>query len=155
MEKILVAYFSASGVTAKVAEKIRRAFGADIYEIRPEAAYTSADLDWRDRNSRSSVEMQDTSSRPALKDRDAGVEKYDKVFIGFPIWWYREPSVIDTFLEAYDFNGKTVIPFATSGSSGMGQTAERIRSFIPGADVKDGQRVRADISEAEIRGIFG
>ena len=155
MEKILVAYFSASGVTAKVAEKIRRAFGADIYEIRPEAAYTSADLDWRDRNSRSSVEMQDTSSRPALKDRDAGVEKYDKVYVGFPIWWYREPSVIDTFLEAYDFNGKTVIPFATSGSSGMGQTAERIRSLIPGADVKDGQRVRADISEAEIRGIFG
>ena len=155
MEKILVAYFSASGVTAKVAEKIRRAFGADIYEIRPEAAYTSADLDWRDRNSRSSVEMQDTSSRPALKDRDAGVEKYDKVYVGFPIWWYREPSVIDTFLEAYDFNGKTVIPFATSGSSGMGQTAERIRSLIPGADVKDGQRVRADISEAEIRDIFG
>lgn len=155
MEKILVAYFSASGVTAKVAEKIRRAFGADIYEIRPEAAYTSADLDWRDRNSRSSVEMQDTSSRPALKDRDAGVAKYDKVYVGFPIWWYREPSVIDTFLEAYDFNGKTVIPFATSGSSGMGQTADRIRSFIPGADVKDGQRVRADISEAEIRDIFG
>ena len=155
MEKILVAYFSASGVTAKVAEKIRRAFGADIYEIRPEAAYTLADLDWRDRNSRSSVEMQDTSSRPALKDRDAGVEKYDKVYVGFPIWWYREPSVIDTFLEAYDFNGKTVIPFATSGSSGMGQTAERIRSLIPGADVKDGQRVRADISEAEIRDIFG
>lgn len=154
MEKVLVAYFSASGVTAKVAEKIRRAFGADIYEIRPETAYTSADLDWRDRNSRSSVEMQDTSSRPALKDRDAEVEKYDKLFIGFPIWWYREPSIIDTFLEAYDFNGKTVIPFATSGSSGMGQTAERIRSIIPGADVKDGKRVRADVTEAEIREIF-
>ena len=154
MEKILVAYFSASGVTAKVAEKIRRAFGADIYEIRPEMAYTSSDLDWRDRNSRSSVEMQDTSSRPALKDRDAEVEKYDKLFIGFPIWWYREPSIIDTFLEAYDFNGKTVIPFATSGSSGMGQTAERIRSIIPGADVKDGKRVRSDVTEAEIREIF-
>ena len=154
MEKVLVAYFSASGVTAKVAEKIRRAFGADIYEIRPETAYTSADLDWRDRNSRSSVEMQDTSSRPALKDRDAEVEKYDKLFIGFPIWWYREPSIIDTFLEAYDFNGKTVIPFATSGSSGMGQTAERIRSIIPGADIKDGKRVRADVTEAEIREIF-
>ncbi len=154
MEKVLVAYFSASGITAEVAEKIRRAFGADIYEIRPETAYTSADLDWRDRNSRSSVEMQDTSSRPALKDRDAEVEKYDKVFIGFPIWWYREPSIIDTFLEAYDFNGKTVIPFATSGSSGMGQTAERIRSIIPGADVKDGKRVRSDVTEAEIREIF-
>lgn len=154
MKKILVAYFSASGVTASVAERIRDVVKGDIYEIKPAVGYTKADLDWRDADSRSSVEMKDTSSRPELKDKDAGVEDYDTIYIGFPIWWYREPSIIDSFLESYDFSGKTIVPFATSGSSGMGDTAERIRTLVPGANVEDGARLDRDIDEEGIRKAF-
>ena len=124
MTKTLVAYFSASGVTAGVAEKLARAVGADLYEIAPEEPYTKADINWMDKKSRSSVEMNDRSSRPAIGTVVENMDQYDTVFVGFPIWWYREPSIIDTFMEAYDFTGKIVIPFATSGGSGLGDSAK-------------------------------
>jgi len=116
-KKVLVAYFSASGVTAKVAKKLSNAIGADLFEIKPAEPYTSADLDWTNKKSRSSVEMADKSSRPAIANKVADMSQYDVVFVGFPIWWYREPSIIDTFMESYDFSDKQVVPFATSGSS--------------------------------------
>ena len=119
MGKTLVAYFSASGVTAKAAEKIAETIGADLYEIRPQLPYTAKDLDWMNRNSRSSVEMNDPASRPAIAQSLDNMAQYDTILVGFPIWWYVEPRIIDTFLESYDFSGKTMIPFATSGSSGI------------------------------------
>ncbi len=122
MKKALVAYFSCSGVTAKLAKELASAVDGDLYEIRPAVPYTSADLNWADKNSRSSVEMNDRSSRPALADTAANIDEYDTVFVGFPIWWYIAPTIINTFLESYDFSGKTVIPFATSGGSGVGDT---------------------------------
>lgn len=130
MSKKLVAYFSASGVTANVARKLAQAAGADLYEIKPEVPYTEADLDWRNKNSRSSVEMQDKSSRPELADKDAGIENYDVIFVGFPIWWYVAPTIINTFLESYDFSGKKIILFATSGSSGFGKTVEGLKNSV-------------------------
>ncbi|MBR0137323.1 MAG: flavodoxin [Erysipelotrichaceae bacterium] len=152
MSKTLVAYFSASGTTAKVAQRLCEAVGGDLYEIRPETAYTKADLNWMNKKSRSSVEMNDPDCRPPLADKDADVTGHDTVFVGFPIWWYREPSVIDTFLEAYDFSGKTVIPFATSGSSGLGDTAERMRSIL-GDDVtvNEGRRLARNVSVDDLR----
>ena len=120
MNKALVAFFSASGVTRNVAEALAEALGADVYEIKPEVPYTQADLDWRDKDSRSSVEMGDKTSRPAIADTDANIGGYDVVFVGFPIWWHIAPGIINTFLESYDFAGKTIVPFATSGSSGIG-----------------------------------
>ena len=131
MSKKLVAYFSASGVTAKVADMLADAVGADIYEIRPEVPYTKADLNWMDKKSRSTIEMNDKTSRPALADKDANVEQYDTIFLGFPIWWYRAPSIINTFLESYDFAGKKIILFATSGSSGFGKTVEELKVSVP------------------------
>ena len=130
MSKKLVAYFSASGVTRKVAEALAEAAGADLYEIKPQVLYTKADLNWQDRNSRSSLEMNDKSSRPAIEDGDANITAYDVVFLGFPIWWYSAPSIIYTFLESYDFAGKTIVPFATSGSSGFGETAAKLKQSI-------------------------
>jgi flavodoxin len=130
MSKKLVAYFSASGVTRKVAEALAEAAGADLYEIKPQIPYTKADLDWQDKKSRSSVEMSDLSSRPALADKNANVGAYDMVFVGFPIWWYIAPTIINTFLESYDFAGKTIVPFATSGSSGMGKTVENLKKIV-------------------------
>ncbi len=121
--KALVTYFSAGGVTAALAKRLAGAIGAPLYEIRPAEPYTEADLDWRDKQSRSTLEMQDKSSRPALADTDAPVADADVIFVGFPVWWYREPSVIDTFLEAYDFTGKKIAIFATSGGSGIGSEA--------------------------------
>ena len=121
-QKSLVAYFSCSGVTKKTAELLSDVAGADLFEIRPEVPYTRADLDWMDKKSRSTVEMNDPSSRPAIADKVEHMEQYDTVYVGFPIWWYVAPTIIDTFLESYDFSGKTVIPFATSGGSGMGKT---------------------------------
>ena len=120
-KKILVAYFSASGVTAKAAWKLSEAIGADLHEIKPEVLYSSADLNWMDKKSRSSVEMNDPSSRPTIAEKLADMEKYDVVFVGFPIWWYVAPTIINTFLESYDLTGKTIIPFATSGGSGIGK----------------------------------
>ena len=150
MSKALVAYFSASGVTAKVAEKMAGAIGADLYEIKPEQTYTDADLNWQDKQSRSSVEMNDRSSRPAIGNKVENMEYYDTVFVGFPIWWYREPSIIDTFMEAYNFDGKTVIPFASSGGSGLGDSAKNMQELAKGAKVIDGKRFGSGASADEL-----
>ena len=140
MSKILVAYFSASGVTKNAAEKLAKAANADLFEIKPVRPYTDADLDWTDKKSRSTVEMNDLSSRPEIANKCENMGSYDVVFVGFPIWWYVEPRIIDTFLESYDFSGKTVIPFATSGSSGLGKTAENFKKLLgANATVKDGK----------------
>ena len=130
MSKKLVAYFSASGVTAKVADMLADAVGADIYEIRPEVPYTKADLNWMDKKSRSTIEMNDKTSRPALADKDANVEQYDTIFLGFPIWWYKAPTIINTFLESYDFTGKRIILFATSGGGKFGKTVEELKVSV-------------------------
>lgn len=124
MSKKLVAYFSASGVTKNAAQRLAQAAGADLFEIRPAVPYTNADLDWTNKNSRSSVEMRDPASRPEIAERLDNMDAYDTVFVGFPIWWYVAPTIINTFLESYDFSGKTIIPFATSGGSGFGKTIE-------------------------------
>ena len=130
-QKSLVVYFSCSGVTKKTAELLSDVAGADLFEIRPEVPYTKADLDWMDKKSRSTVEMNDPSSRPAIADKVEHMEQYDTVYVGFPIWWYVAPTIINTFLESYDFSGKTVIPFATSGGSGMGKTEEVLHALCP------------------------
>ena len=139
MSRKLVAYFSASGVTAKLAETLSEAIGADLYAIEPEVTYTKADLNWMNQNSRSSVEMKDPASRPAIAGKRDNMDEYDTIFIGFPIWWYVAPTIINTFLESYDFTGKTIIPFATSGGSGMGKTNEKLQPSCPGAKLMDGQ----------------
>lgn len=131
MGKTLVAYFSASGVTAKVADKLADALGADIYEIRPETPYTKADLNWMDKKSRSSIEMNDKTIRPAIADQNARIDEYNTIFLGFPIWWYVAPTIINTFLESYDFSGKKIILFATSGGSIFGKTVEELKVSVP------------------------
>ncbi len=152
MSKRLVAYFSASGVTAKLAKNLAEAAGADLYEIKPAVPYTNADLNWQDKNSRSSVEMNDKSFRPAIADTDANIADYDTIFVGFPIWWYVAPTIINTFLEAYDFSGKTIILFATSGGSGMGNSAKELRlSVSDSAVIKDGKRFSANASVSELK----
>lgn len=135
MSKLLIAYFSASGTTAKVAKQLSQATNSDLYEIKPKTPYTKADLNWMDKNSRSSIEMNDKSFRPALKDKDANIQAYDIVALGFPIWWYVAPNIINTFLESYDFSGKTVVLFATSGGSGFGKTVSELKNSIA-ADTK-------------------
>ena len=139
MGKKLVAYFSASGTTAAAAKTLAEAAGAGLYEIRPQTPYTTADLNWNDKRSRSSVEMNDKSFRPPLADRDAHVEDCDTLFLGFPIWWYTAPTIINTFLESYDFTGKTIILFATSGGSGLGKTASELKASAPGAVIREGK----------------
>ena len=151
MSKTLVAYFSASGTTAKVAKKMAEAIGADLFEIKPETPYTGADLNWQNKNSRSSVEMNDRSSRPAIAVKVADMPQYDVVFVGFPVWWYREPSIIDTFMESYDFAGKTVIPFATSGGSGLGDSAVNMQKLAKGAKVVNGKRFSGSASAEELK----
>lgn len=151
MSKVLVAYFSASGVTAALSERLAAAIGADLYEIEPEVPYTDADLNWMNKKSRSSVEMNDRSCRPAISGTVADMDQYDTVFVGFPIWWYREPSIIDTFMEAYDFSGKTVIPFATSGMSGMGDSAENLQALAKAATVVNGKRFPRNASERDLK----
>lgn len=146
MSKVLVAYFSASGVTAKVAERLAEETGAVLFEIEPETPYTERDLDWRDKGSRSSVEMNDRKSRPAIRSRVEDMDQYDVIFVGFPVWWYREPSIIDTFMESYNFRGKTVVPFATSGGSQLGDSAQNMQALASGAKVADGKRFAADVS---------
>ncbi len=136
--KKLVAYFSASGKTQKTAEQLAEAIGADLFEIRPAVAYTRADLDWTNSRSRSSVEMSNPQSRPEIASHCENMNQYDTVYIGFPIWWYVAPTIINTFLESYDFSGKTIIPFATSGGSGMGKTVEALRKSCPDAIWKSG-----------------
>ena len=127
MKKKVVAYFSASGVTKRAAERRAKAAGADLFEIKPAVPYSQADLDWTNKKSRSSVEMGNPDSRPEIAERLENMEEYDTVFLGFPIWWYVAPTIIDTFLESYDFSGKTIVPFATSGGSGFGRTAEILK----------------------------
>ena len=131
MSKKLVTYFSASGKTAKVADMLADAVGADIYEIRPEVPYSKADLNWMNKKSRSSVEMNDKAFRPAIADKNAKIDQYDTIFLGFPIWWYVAPTIINTFLEGYDFSGKKIILFATSGSCGFGKTVEELKVSVP------------------------
>ena len=150
-KKILVAYFSASGVTAKAAWKLSEAIGADLYEIKPEVPYTSADLNWTDKKSRSSVEMNNPASRPAIAEKLQGMEKYDVVFVGFPIWWYVAPTIIHTFLESDDFSGKTIVPFATSGGSGMGKTNEKLAASCKGATLLQGRMLNENLSEADLK----
>ena len=139
MSKKLVAYFSAIGTTKKAAEMVAKAAGADLYEIKPKTAYTKADLNWMDKKSRSSVEMADKSSRPELADTDADITAYDEILIGFPIWWYVAPTIINTFLESYDFSGKKIILFATSGGSGFGNTVKELKDSAPGAEIIEGK----------------
>nr|WP_302666939.1 flavodoxin [uncultured Agathobaculum sp.] len=151
MNKALVAYFSASGITAKAAKMLAKAAEADLYEIKPAVPYTRSDLNWMDKNSRSSVEMQNKSSRPALADTDAKIESYDVIFLGFPIWWYIAPTIINTFLESYDFTGKTIVLFATSGGSGLGQSAEGLQNSAPSAKILDGRMLNGRLNEAELK----
>ena len=143
--KALVAYFSATGTTKGVAERLAGAIGADLFEIVPEKPYTAADLNWRDKQSRSSVEMADRASRPAIAGAVTNLADYATVYVGFPIWWYREPSIVDTFVEsnAAALAGKTVVPFATSGGSGMGDSAANLQKLAPKAKVAEGRRFRA------------
>ena len=142
MSKKLVAYFSASGVTAKKAAKLAEAIGADLYEIKPAVRYTKADLNWMDKNSRSSIEMQNKSLRPEIITGDIDIAPYDEIFLGFPIWWYVAPTIINSFLEAYDFSNKKIIPFATSGSSGFGKdTVKELAPSAPGAEIVEGTMV--------------
>ena len=150
MNKILVAYFSASGVTAKVAKKMAEAAGADLFEIKPEQPYTKADLNWMDKRSRSTVEMKDRNCRPAMAKKP-DVSGYDVILVGFPVWWYREPSIIDTFMESADFTGKTVVPFCTSGGSGLGDSAKNMQALAPGAKVLEGKRFSASASSDELK----
>lgn len=151
MSKVLVAYFSASGVTAKLAKKLSAVMNADLHEIKPEVPYTSADLDWTNKKSRSSVEMSDKSFRPAVAGKVENMEQYDVVFAAFPIWWYVAPTIVNTFLEQYDLSGKTVIPLATSGGSGMGNTNRELAPSCPGATLKEGKRFPASVSEEELK----
>jgi flavodoxin len=139
MKKVLVAYFSASGVTKGVAQQLAEVTGGTLHEIKPAQPYTDADLDWRDKQSRSSVEMQDKSSRPAITDKLKNMQDYDIIYVGFPIWWYTCPTIINTFMEAYDFKGKTVIPFATSGGSSIKKACEDLKAAYPDVNWKEGK----------------
>ncbi len=139
MSKKLVAYFSASGNTANLAKKLAASASADLYEIKPAVPYTSADLNWHNKQSRSSIEMSDHSSRPAIADKNANIAEYDTVYIGFPVWWYIAPTIINTFLESYDFSGKKIILFATSGGSGFGKAVQNLTSSAPGAEIVEGK----------------
>lgn len=139
MAKKLVAYFSASGVTKKVAEMISEVSGYELYEIKPKQAYTKADLNWMDKNSRSSVEMKDKKFRPEIITKDIEMSDYDEIILGFPIWWYVAPAIINTFLEVYDFSGKKITLFATSGGSGFGNTVSELKPSAPNADIVEGK----------------
>lgn len=151
MSKKLVAYFSASGVTASLAKNLAAAIGADLFEIEPVIRYAKADLDWTNKNSRSSVEMNDKSSRPAVAKNLGNMSEYDEVFVGFPIWWYIAPTIVNTFLEGYDLASKTIIPFATSGGSGMGETNEYLANSCKGAKLVEGKVLRRNACADELK----
>ena len=151
MADSLVAYFSASGTTKKLAENLADSIGADLFEIVPKQPYTRSDLNWINPKSRSSLEMKDRSARPDIASHVEDMDKYDVIFIGFPIWWYREPSIIDTFAQSYDFTGKKIVPFATSGTSGIGDSGKNIADIAKGADVEEGLRFKARASKDELR----
>ena len=154
MSKSLVAYFSATGKTAKAAEKLAAGIGADIYEIKPEIKYTKADLNWMNKKSRSSVEMNNKSLRPSIVVGDVDVSVYDTVFLGFPIWWYVAPTLINTFLEAYIFTGKKIVLFATSGSSGFGNTAAELKPSAPDAEIVETKVLSGVITDAKINSLI-
>ena len=154
MSNKLVAYFSATGKTAKVAEKLAAAIGADLYEIKPEVKYVKADLNWMNKKSRSSVEMNDKSFRPAILTGDVDVSGYDTIYLGFPIWWYVAPTLINTFLEAYDFSGKKLVLFATSGSSGFGNTVAELQPSASGAKIVEAKVLSGIITEAKIKALL-
>ena len=151
MSKVLVAYFSASGATEKVAKKVADAIEADIYEIKPEVKYTKADLNWLNKKSRSSVEMNNKSLRPAMISGDVDISGYDTVCIGFPIWWYVAPTIINTFLEAYDFSGKKIILFATAGSSGFGNTAAELKPSAPNSEIIESDVLTGIITDKKVK----
>ena len=151
MSKTLVAYFSASGVTERVARTLASAIDADLYQIEPQKPYTAADLNWNDRASRSSVEMNDEHCRPEIANSVAHMDAYDTVFVGFPVWWYVEPRIIDTFLEAYDFSDKTIVPFATSGGSGLGKAPQRMQQIATGSTVTAGKLLNGRPSADSLR----
>ena len=151
--KKLVAYFSASGVTAKIAEKLAKSAVADLYEIKPAVKYTKADLNWMDKKSRSSVEMNDKSFRPEIVAGDIDMSDYDTVYLGFPIWWYVAPTVINTFLEAHDFTGKKIVLFATSGGSGFGKTIEELKPSAPGANFVEGKLLNGRVTEEALKAV--
>lgn len=151
MSKKLVAYFSASGTTAKVAKALANAADAKLYEIKPAVPYSKADLNWMNKQSRSSVEMRDKSSRPELADNSAAVDEYDTVFVGFPIWWYIAPTIINSFLEAYDFSGKKIVLFATSGGSGFGKAVDSLQQSAPGATIIEGAVLNGRPDEAKLK----
>ena len=151
MSKKLVAYFSASGRTVKVAEKLANELGAELYEIKPEVKYTKADLNWMNKKSRSSVEMNNKSFRPAIITGDVDVSGYDTIYLGFPIWWYVAPTLINTFLEAYDFAGKKIVLFATSGGSGFGNTVAELQPSAPGAEITETKVLTGMLTEAKIK----
>ena len=150
MSKTLVAYFSPTGTTARAARNLARLLGADVYEIRPAEPYTGADLNWTNKHSRSTLEMQDASSRPQLADHEADIAAYDRVFLGFPIWWNLTPRIINTFLETYGLDGKTVIPFATSGGSGINNSVNELKKAYPSVNWQSGKLLNR-ASEAGIR----
>lgn len=151
MHKKLVAYFSASGVTKAAAERLAKTAGADLFEIKPEAPYSRADLDWTDKKSRSSVEMSNPESRPEIAEKLSNMDDYDTVFIGFPIWWYVAPVIINTFVESYDFSGKTIVPFATSGGSPMGRTVEVLKPLCSASAKWEDGKMLNRISERELK----
>ena len=154
MNNKFVAYFSATGKTAKVAEKLAAGIGADIYEIKPEVKYAKADLNWMDKKSRSSVEMNNKSIRPAIITGDVDVSGYDTIYLGFPIWWYVAPTVINTFLEAYDFTGKKLVLFATSGGSDFGNTVAELKPSAPGAKIMKAKVLSGIITENKIQNLI-
>ena len=151
MTRVLTAYFSASGVTARLAKRLAEAIHSDLYEIKPEIPYSKADLNWLNSKSRSSLEMKDRNCRPKISGTIDHFEQYDVVFLGFPIWWYREPSIIDTFMESYDFSGKTVIPFATSGMSPIGESERNMQRLAGSAKVLEGKRFSAAVSSGKLK----
>lgn len=152
MEKTLVAYFSASGVTAKAAQMLAAVAGADLHEIKPAVPYTQGDLDWMDKKSRSTMEMNDPASRPEISNKIENMDSYDVVFLGFPIWWYVAPTIINSFLESYDFSGKTIILFATSGGSGFGKTVTKLKeSVAKTAVMKEGRILNGKAQEKELK----
>ena len=151
MKKSLVVYFSCTGITKMVAEKLASVVKGDLYEIEPEQPYTEEDLDWRNKNSRSSIEMRDLSSRPAIKGKVKNMEDYKVIYLGFPIWWYVAPTIINTFLESYEFSGKTIIPFCTSGSSGVGKTDEALHfSCSKETDWRPTERFSSSVLQEEL-----
>ncbi len=150
MGNTLVAYFSVSGTTAGIAEKLAEVTGADLFEIKPKKMYTDDDIDYNNPKSRSSMEMADINCRPEIMFKVGNMDQYDLVFIGFPIWWYRQPSIIDTFMEQYDFAGKTVVPFITSGGSDLGKVPENLKKLAPAANVKTGRRFTKGTADSEL-----